>query len=139
MNDPLSMKQILRIAGFSLAILFLFLSLQMVRLLAGESVCNDGGAWGIPIHPNILIGIGVGVISFIIWKWRSIMLGRMAVWGVLFLAGGLSNLYERVVFGCVMDYVRTFSGVPVFNMADVFLTIAVLGFLWENGNINFEC
>ncbi|MFZ1720556.1 MAG: signal peptidase II [Candidatus Moraniibacteriota bacterium] len=133
------MKQILRTVRILLAVLFLFISLQMARLLAGESVCNDGGAWGIPIHLGILIGIGVGVISFIIWKWRSIMLGWMAVWGVLFLAGGLSNVYERVVFGCVMDYVRTFSWFPVFNMADVFLTIAVLGFLWENGNIKFEC
>lgn len=132
MKASISMKQRGRTVRIVLAVLFLFFSLQMARLLVGESVCNDGGAWGIPIHLGILIGIGAGVISFIIWKWRSIMLGRMAVWGVLFLAGGLSNVYERLHFGCVMDYIGTFSWFPVFNMADVFLTIAVLGFLWEN-------
>lgn len=132
------MKQILRTVRILLTVLFLFLSLQMGRLLIGESVCNDGGAWGIPIHPGILIGIGVGVVSFLLWKWRSIMHGRMVVWGVLFLAGGLSNMHERFFFGCVMDYIRTFSWFPVFNMADVFLTVAVLGFLWENKTVNFE-
>jgi lipoprotein signal peptidase len=132
MNASLAMKQIWRTVRIVLAVLFLFLLLQGIRLSVGEMVCNVRGAWGIPIHPNILIGIGVGAISFIIWKWRSIMLGRTAVWGVLFLAGGLSNVYERISFGCVMDYFSVFSWFPIFNLADIFLTIAVLGFLWEN-------
>lgn len=138
MNDPLSMKQILRTVRILLTVLFLFLSLQIGRLLIGESVCNDGGAWGIPIHPGILIGIGLAALPFLLWKWRSITHGRMAVWCGLLLAGGLSNMYERAVFGCVMDYIYTFSWFPVFNMADVFLTVAVLGFLWENGGKSNE-
>ncbi len=133
----LPMKQLFTAAGLALAVLFLFLGLQVKRMLVSQSICNDWGAWGIPIHPSILIGIGIGGIVFVVWKGKALECGRMAVWGVLFLAGGWSNVYERITFGCVSDYIHVFSWFPAFNGADVLLTVAVLGFLWENREVDF--
>lgn len=130
------MEQILRTVRIVLAVLFLVLSLQAIRLSVEEAMCNAGGAWSIGLSRGMLILIGIGALSLLLWMMRSHWHGRMAVWGVLLLAGGLSNLYERISFGCVMDYLRVFAWFPVFNTADILLTIAVIGFLWENKSVS---
>lgn len=126
------MKQIFRTAGPSLAVLFLFLLLQVVRVLAGEVVCNAAGPWGLALPQWLLISIGIIVVPIVYFILEISLRGWNLVWGVFFLAGGLSNLFERLSFGCIMDYIHTVAWFPVFNMADLLLTIAVLGFLWEN-------
>lgn len=40
----------------------------------------------------------------------------------LVLVGGLSNLADRIIFGCVRD-IFLVSWFPAFNSADVYLTI----------------
>jgi lipoprotein signal peptidase len=116
---------------------FFFFALQVIRLSIGESVCNEVAAWGIGVPKAVLIGIGIGTLPLFLWIMHAQMRGRMMVLEILFLAGGLSNVYERVSFGCVMDYISAFSWFPVFNMADILLTVAVIGFLWENKKVDF--
>lgn len=51
---------------------------------------------------------------------------------VCVLAGGLANLYDRVVLGYVRDFLHLHIGPyswPIFNLADCYISLAVLGLL----------
>lgn len=51
---------------------------------------------------------------------------RPARWGrVIFLAGAISNLVDRIVFGYVRDFADLGLGF-VFNLADVFIVVGLL-------------
>lgn len=131
------MYTIFRTAGLLLAVLFLFLALERVRIYNGPSFCNALGPWGMDFPPEVLMGVGILAILVIFFWALFFAEGWNMVWGVLLLGGGVSNLFERISFGCVTDYYRIASWFPVFNLADVFLTIAVIGFFWENKSESF--
>lgn len=132
------MYTILRTAGLLLAVLFLFLVLERVRIYFGSAFCNALGSWGMDFPPEVLMGIGILVVLVIFFWVLFFAEGRNMAWGVLLLSGGASNLFERISFGCVTDYFRIASWFPIFNLADVFLSIAVLGFLWENKDVDYR-
>ncbi len=45
----------------------------------------------------------------------------------LLSAGIMANCHERIIFGYVRDYINlNFMNFPVFNMADIFITIGVI-------------
>ena len=60
---------------------------------------------------------------------------RVARYGlVLFLAGGLSNLTDRIVIGSVIDFLNVGIGplrTGIFNVADVAIMAGVMMVLWE--------
>ena len=56
---------------------------------------------------------------------------RLGLW--MLAAGGLSNLYDRIAYGCVVDFIEfAFVNFAVFNVADVAIcmgaALAVLGY-----------
>jgi len=91
---------------------------------------NRGCAWGLfqgAVWP--LAAFGIVAIAVIIWKreWFFVK----GAWGttaeLLLHAGILGNLIDRVARGCVIDMFDFHWGVhhfPVFNPADVYITIA---------------
>ena len=47
---------------------------------------------------------------------------RAGLW--LVMGGGLGNLYDRIAYGYVVDFIRTdFIDFPVFNVADIFVCV----------------
>jgi signal peptidase II len=50
---------------------------------------------------------------------------------ILILAGGISNIMDRLYYGCVIDYVP-FLNISSFNIADTFITIGAGIILWQN-------
>jgi signal peptidase II len=48
---------------------------------------------------------------------------------ILFVSGATGNLLDRFLYGGVRDFID-FHVWPVFNLADTFLTLAVIVMLW---------
>ena len=98
------------------------------------SVHNHGAAWGIFEGSQVmliimsLIFLGIFIWYFIVEKKKSWLL--IVTFAFLF-AGCLGNLYDRIVFGYVRDFIQFafWQSFPIFNFADTFLTFGVIMFI----------
>lgn len=96
-------------------------------------VHNHGAAWGIFSGNQVgLVILSVAILAFFIWyyvadKKKSWLL---TVTFAFLCAGCVGNLYDRLVFGYVRDFIQFafWQSFPVFNFADVFLTFGVIMF-----------
>ena len=94
---------------------------------------NRGAAFGILADSDsewrgfFLIGVSVVVLAFLlVLLWQPSRAGmqhnRMLAWGLsLVLGGALGNVYDRVMYGSVTDFLQVFLGSyewPSFNVAD---------------------
>ena len=92
---------------------------------------NDGAAWGILggkttllIVISVLMIIALFVYNFFVKK-KTIF--YCISFGFI-IGGALGNLYDRIVFGYVRDfiYLDFFPSFPTFNFADSFLCIGAI-------------
>ncbi|MHA5219195.1 signal peptidase II [Dysosmobacter sp. Phy] len=88
---------------------------------------NRGAAFGLPLGREALMVLSALVLGV------TVLFRRQSPFGAgLVLGGGLSNLWERLRYGKVLDYLR-FPAAPgklkkyVYNLADLAL---FLGALW---------
>ncbi|MGH7145013.1 MAG: signal peptidase II [Planctomycetota bacterium] len=115
-----------------------------------HSTCNYGAAFSAGTGQVTLLTVIsiVVLIALAVWRHFPNLLRflfapirdfpRFAQWGIcLVFAGALGNLYDRLVFGYVRDFLD-FRGVivpftgnqfPIFNVADSFLTVGIIMFL----------
>ncbi|MCU0245806.1 MAG: signal peptidase II [Bryobacter sp.] len=99
---------------------------------------NKGAAFGLFANaPDawrtlLLIVASAAVLSFVVHQlWQAIRDGqRRMQWAlVLVLGGALGNLYDRVRYGSVTDFLQVFIGSyewPSFNVADSCITIGAV-------------
>lgn len=92
------------------------------------------GVWG----PTILSGVAAGIIGMlIVWLWRTNCRNE-AIGITLIIGGAMGNLLDRLHDKAVTDFLNLYVGPyhwPVFNGADVFITLGVLcWFLPKRGN-----
>ena len=84
-----------------------------------KALWNSGAAFSLPIPPEALRPASAAALA-VLWTTRK----RSPFGTGLILGGGLSNLYERVSYGKVYDYLQ-FPKAPgplrryVFNLADL--------------------
>jgi len=91
------------------------------------TVCNLGFAFGVFPFSNLLSTVLIIVILvsiailFLNQKGQSFALA-------LILGGGFSNLVDRLIRGCVVDFVKwpVFANLPAFNLADAAITVGVV-------------
>ena len=51
-------------------------------------------------------------------------------WAAMLVAGISCNLYERIMFGYVRDFIKlNFIDFPVFNISDIFINVGVLALI----------
>ena len=103
-------------------------------ILSLVNVHNDGAAFGILSGSGaripFIILAGVFTLVVIIALATKLISGGLARWSiVLVTAGALSNCLDRVMYGYVQDMFKTeFINFPVFNLADVFITVFAILF-----------
>ena len=75
------------------------------------------GAAALPLLTLLLIA------ALLIWMLRHPEAGSLLRTGLwLIVGGGLGNLYDRLAYGCVVDFIRLdFINFAIFNPADVFV------------------
>lgn len=70
-----------------------------------------------------------GISYYLYFNYTSITPSQKLSW-VLILAGGVSNIVERIFFGFVVDWIYIYQG--VFNLADFYIILGVLLLLIYN-------
>lgn len=96
---------------------------------------NTGGAfslaqnnlWGIIITNSIVLGI---VIRFMIIQFDK-MNRTTKLCGSFILAGGISNLLDRIIRGYVVDFIdiTPIFKFPIFNIADIYIVVGWIVFV----------
>ena len=74
----------------------------------------------------------IAIISLILYTLKH--LEKISTIGLFFisllLSGIFNNMYERIIFGFVRDFIKlNFVNFPVFNISDIFINIGVLGMI----------
>jgi signal peptidase II len=100
-------------------------ALRFGPLPAVFSVCNPG------------IGLGIALPGAVLWTVVPLILGIVLsrslmrpygtenlAWGAIFI-GGATNAIDRLVHGCVMDYL-SLPFFPSFNLADIMVFLGVV-------------
>ncbi len=116
-------------------------------LLEFTLVLNPGAVFGIGAGQRwffvvfTVIAVVIALVLFVRWT-RSKDWVAHAGFGLI-IAGGIGNLYDRLVFACVRDFIHPFPGVPlpfglkwpggngelwpyVSNVADAFLILGIV-------------
>ena len=127
---------------FLVGIIVAFWDLTLKYLLDGKnlpaikgifniySTHNTGGAWSIFAGSTIILAIVsiifVALIVFFNYKLKTKNYFYAISMGLL-LSGALCNLYDRLALGYVRDFINLeFIKFPVFNIADIAITIGVI-------------
>ncbi len=88
---------------------------------AAFGLFND---WADPWRSLILIGVS-GVVLFFVA--RMLVVEQSSRWPLsLVLGGAIGNLYDRIMFGSVTDFIQVFLGSyewPSFNVADSAISV----------------
>jgi signal peptidase II len=109
------------------------------KYLSFELTFNRGVSWGIFHDATNTAFIGVSVIiaiitAFLVWHaYDMYKKGNSIIGHVCIIAGSISNLIDRAVYGGVIDFiVLSYYGYswPVFNIADVAIVCGVGLFIW---------
>lgn len=93
---------------------------------------NTGMAFGLGHHKNIFFMavtfLLLPVLFFLQWSWRNKNFWIQA--GLLLVtAGALGNLYDRIAYGYVVDFLYIHYW-PVFNVADSCITVGAACLAW---------
>lgn len=123
------------ICGVFFCIILIFLDFTIKYAVIHSSsayLCNTGVALSIPLPGILLIALWlIFVVGFILYIYRQrtrplhILLPPF-----LILAGAIGNGIDRILYGCVIDYIPFFS-FSVFNFADALITIGAILLVWN--------
>ena len=88
---------------------------------------NRGAAFSILSGRSILlvlltIGLIAALLIYLLRHPENPVLERTGIWCII--AGGLGNLWDRLAYGCVIDFIRLdFVNFAIFNVADIFVCL----------------
>lgn len=137
------------------------ISKYIIRVKGGFYICNRGIAFGLEMSSAIIFLVLVAVVLFVFSNlktqisisnkapnpksknfafrnWDFIKNCKLKIKNcrkihlplLLIIAGAISNLTDRVLFGCVIDFIDL-KFWPVFNLADIYITIGAIAVIIE--------
>jgi len=126
-----------------------YVSKQALHLFPGASlnlVFNTGVSFGFfsssGANSHFMLTFLVAVIvALLIIVWRhcsSHTLQSTLGYGCI-IGGAISNFYDRLFFGSVIDFIDLYAGrwhFPTFNIADVAISLGFLVLMWETLHAN---
>ena len=93
---------------------------------------NTGGAFGVGqnstfsyIVTNVIV---LGIIIKFMTNGNKLIDMKTKIVLSLVLAGGISNLLDIIIRGFVVEFINI-KNIPVFNLADLYITIGWIGFV----------
>ena len=96
---------------------------------AGLATRNAGSAFGLNFGGTIPIILSIAAIFVIACYQKQILKSKaLAVFSAFILGGVIGNLADRIFLGYVRDFINLRIW-PSFNLADVGLTIGVIGII----------
>ena len=100
---------------------------------AAFGMLADGNPW---LRTGILIGVSGLVLVFVanaLWSRRSTFAGPLTRLALAAIFGGaIGNLYDRIAYGTVTDFIEVYHGAwsfPAFNVADSAITVGAMLFI----------
>jgi lipoprotein signal peptidase len=101
---------------------------------------NHGVAFSMPLPPMIVIPLTFLVLFWIgyqvFFPKKSNIIGDER-WGYLLIfSGAMGNFIDRIYAQSVTDFLA-FWDFPIFNMADIFITLGVLWLIWKINRSSF--
>lgn len=111
------------------------ISKYLIRHYGGFYLCNPGIAWGMKL-PVLLFWffwflIAIYIIYLIYKEFLKKTLNIFFLCALfLILAGTIGNLIDRVIFGCIIDFINLKIW-PVFNLADTFIVLGAIIILFK--------
>jgi signal peptidase II len=97
---------------------------------------GTGSTWRPSLRRAVFQFANACVLVVAIWMATSFQWSRLGRMGfVMFLAGGISNLVDRIAFGSVIDFLNVGIGpvrTGIFNVADVAIMLGTALLLWES-------
>ncbi len=100
---------------------------QITKHWTPDQFKNYQFAFSLPVPTSLMYVIYFLVMSvmtvYILQNYFKFRIGETIAWGLI-LAGGLSNVGERLFLGYVRDWIYLFNG--VFNLADGYIILGIL-------------
>ena len=95
-------------------------------------VKNTGAAFGMFENNAAMLAV-FSILFLVVFLIFDVICGSKNIWyflGFSFILGGaIGNMVDRIAFGFVRDFIYLdFINFPVFNVADMFLTVGVICF-----------
>jgi signal peptidase II len=104
-----------------------FLNLILVHNTGSAfSFLSDQNGWQLWLFVGIAIAVSIGILAYL---WRAALHPFAAAALCLILGGTLGNLYNRIVYGYVIDFIQLHYKDfywPTFNVADSAITLGVI-------------
>lgn len=99
-------------------------------LMAFRYFENPGIAFGIEIPLVLIILLSIIALVLIVRRYIQPSIGQTeAFFLISILVGGLNNLYDRIAYGHVIDYILLFGRSAV-NLSDALILIGLLGLFY---------
>ncbi len=95
---------------------------------------NTGIAFSLPVPPLISVSVSFVLIGYFSWCFAQNTRSHEGIAALSIVIGSLSNLYDRLAHGFVVDYLLLF-GRSAINIADLLILLGIFFFIRYNKSI----